>query len=391
VLTASLAQEVARELAAVTDLGILITDRDAEVIGSSDPKRIGSFHEASLDVVATGRPASHTAEQAALLRGVRPGMTLPIIVDGEAVGTVGITGAPARLRRFGPIVARHTEILLRESAVLRTQLLRERGIEDLVRDIASYDPELIEPRFLHARAAELGFTLDVPRAAAVFGLRAEAIDDRARRPDASVLRAEIVRLARQQCGGTGHIVAATRSGHIAVLYRLPGAADDVSTSEFRATCERVLDVVAQRYQLHMRVGVAGVGNTLVELRSALQDATDALVLGSSAMPRRRTHAIEELRLHQLLSSAGHRSRTRLVASELDALRAQPDWLQLRHTLVTWSECRFNLIEAARTLHIHRNTLRYRIAKIETLSGRSLQDPVTRITTYLACLADQIDG
>jgi carbohydrate diacid regulator len=56
-----------------------------------------------VDVVRTRRPASHTAEQAAALRGVRPGLTLPLLlVDGDAVGTVGITGSPTRIQRFGP-------------------------------------------------------------------------------------------------------------------------------------------------------------------------------------------------------------------------------------------------------------------------------------------------
>ena len=93
-LTSSLAQSVAAENAAVTGLGILITDPDGTVIGLSDPTRLGSFHEASVDVVRTRMPASHNAEQAAALRGVRPGLTLPLLVAGDAVGTVGITGSP---------------------------------------------------------------------------------------------------------------------------------------------------------------------------------------------------------------------------------------------------------------------------------------------------------
>jgi carbohydrate diacid regulator len=77
-------------------------------------------------------------------------------------------------------------------------------------------------------------------------------------------------------------------------------------------------------------------------------------------------------------------------TELTELRAQGDWEQLRNTLIAWCETGFNLVAASARLHIHRNTLVYRIAKIERITGRSLRDHAACITTYLACLADQID-
>jgi carbohydrate diacid regulator len=93
VITARLAQEIASETSGIIGYNVVITDREGIVLGSGDPNRVGSFHEASLEVVRTERPAAHTTEQAGLLIGVRPGITLPVFLDGEVVGTVGLTGA----------------------------------------------------------------------------------------------------------------------------------------------------------------------------------------------------------------------------------------------------------------------------------------------------------
>jgi carbohydrate diacid regulator len=387
-LTASLAQEIAQENAAVTGLGILITDRNGDVIGSSDPKRVGSFHEASIEVIQTGMPASHTARQAAALQGVRPGLTLPILLDGTAVGTVGITGSPQRVRRFGPLVRRHTEILLREAASLRSQLLRESGIEDLVRDIAGFDPALIEPAFLHARAAELGFTLECPRAAVMFHLSADPGELRTLRQDALGLRAELIRIIRERFAHPQDIVAATGPGRFVVLHRLSNSRH--FEAALATVCDAVAETVHVRYKLTVHAAIGGAAVSLIELRSGLQDASDALVLGRRIAPRATTHSIHELRPYQLLSNVGQRYRTRLVATELAELRGQSDWRQLRATLIAWSEARFKLVDAAAALHIHRNTLLYRLAKIEQLTGRSLRDHTASVTMYLACLADQID-
>ncbi|MFF7655802.1 PucR family transcriptional regulator [Streptomyces sp. NPDC007983] len=71
------------------------------------------------------------------------------------------------------------------------------------------------------------------------------------------------------------------------------------------------------------------------------------------------------------------------------LRTQPDWPVLRETVVAWCENGFNLVRASAALHIHRNTLVYRMNKIEHISGRSLRDRGA-LSLYLACLADQLD-
>src|SRR5205814_2228926 len=123
-----------------------------------------------VDVVRTLCPATHSAAEARGLHGVRPGITLPIVLGETAMGTVGITGSPGQVRRFGLVVKRQTEILLQESLLLRSRLLRERALEDLVRDIAYFDADVVEPDLVAYRADELGYDLGVPRVAVVVDL-----------------------------------------------------------------------------------------------------------------------------------------------------------------------------------------------------------------------------
>ena len=66
------------------------------------------------------------------------------------------------------------------------------------------------------------------------------------------------------------------------------------------------------------------------------------------------------------------------------------WRVLRATIIAWCECGFSLVGAASALHVHRNTLVYRINKIERVTGRPLREHRATLTLYLACLADQLD-
>ncbi|MEV2210292.1 helix-turn-helix domain-containing protein [Streptomyces sp. NPDC050997] len=68
-----------------------------------------------------------------------------------------------------------------------------------------------------------------------------------------------------------------------------------------------------------------------------------------------------------------------------------DWSALRDTITAWCESGFNLVRASAALHIHRNTVVYRMHKIEQLTGRPLREHRTTMALYLACLADQLGG
>jgi carbohydrate diacid regulator len=118
------------------------------------------------------------------------------------------------------------------------------------------------------------------------------------------------------------------------------------------------------------------------------DASTALRLGTRLGGR--LTSIDDVRIHQLLAAIGHRPRSRLTAALTADLRAQTDWPALRESVVAWCETGFNLVHAATALHIHRNTLVYRLNKIAQVTGRSVRDHRATLALYLACLAEQLD-
>ncbi|WP_326584344.1 helix-turn-helix domain-containing protein [Streptomyces sp. NBC_00481] len=402
-LSPSLAQEIAGDTSAVIGFNVLITDAEGMVIGSGDRSRVGTFHEASVEVIRTQEPAAHSASQALVLRGVRPGVTLPLVTDGQAVGTVGITGTPAQVRRFGLLVKRQTEILLRESVMLRSRLLAERAAEKLFADLASYDPQVVEGDFLLFRAAELGFDLRLPRVAVAFEVTVAAPGNR--RPgaptrDMALVRSELLRTVREVFADPQDIVATTAPGRLGVLHRLR---PDRPTASLVADCRRVADVIAAQNSLTARAGIGEPADSVGALHDSYQDACDALHLtarrtsGSATRLTARgaggapVHLISDLRIHQVLAAVGQPARGRLLAVTAAELRAQPDWPVLRDTVTAWCEGGFNLVRAAEALHVHRNTVVYRMQKIEQLTGRPLRDHRTTMALYLACLSDELGG
>ncbi|OEU91982.1 hypothetical protein DB35_06850 [Streptomyces abyssalis] len=388
-LTPELAQEIAGETSAVIGLNVLITDREGTVIGSGDTSRVGSVHEASLEVLRTLQARTHSAEEAGRLRGVRPGITLPIVHDGVPVGTVGLTGAPRRVRQFGLVVQRQTEILLQESVLLRYRLVREKAREDLLRDVAFFDPESADPGVIVARAAELGVDLLLRRAAVLVVTALQEADAPAGPPGTLPAASSPLRTAREIFGDPHDVVAEMRAGRIAVLCRVSAGEEWAHGVEQR--CRDLVHALRRRHGVTAHAGFGEAAADVPALHVSYADADDAVRIGPGALPGGDVFPVRALRVQQLLASTRPQARARFTGARLGGLADEPPGSPLRTTVVAWHESGFNLVQAAKRLHIHRNTLLYRLDKISKLTGRNIREPVEATAVYLACLVDQLGG
>jgi carbohydrate diacid regulator len=157
-----------------------------------------------------------------------------------------------------------------------------------------------------------------------------------------------------------------------------------------AACRRLVDAIGSRHRLVARAAVSERAGSVRSLHEAYQDAWEALRLGARVLPDRPVHAIADLRIHQALIAVGRRGRVRLIERVGARLPEQPDWPTLQATVIAWCESGFSLVRTAAALHIHRNTLIYRLAKIEQLAGRPVREGPAALALYLACIAEQLE-
>ena len=158
-----------------------------------------------------------------------------------------------------------------------------------------------------------------------------------------------------------------------------------------AVTDRCRELVAgaQARGSKVRVAIGSTGSGIAELNIASRDAFDALQLGPIVQPDTKIHHIEQVRLHQALSVVPIDSRARLVEGLLAPLLADREWTTLRATLIAWGEAAFNMTRAADHLHVHRNTLIYRLDKIARLLQRSLDEPGLAVALYITCVIDDL--
>lgn len=274
--------------------------------------------------------------------------SVPIVVDGIprrwlVIVSVGRT-LPAPLAK--PVVHAAERLLGMVGLLRRTALAEERALRRDVLEAA------LAGRSVGQRAAALGVV--GPLRLALIGL-----------PEDELERAE-KELERLLAAAHVPFLLARRGSALALLAR-----SDLG------------ELDAWLGALGARAGVAEPFTRLEDAPAALRDAE--LALEQARRGRRRVVSADEVDPITWLARDGSRHR---IDELLAPLRGHPALLQ---TLRVYLEHDLDVGRAAAALHLHPNSLRYRLGRIERLLGRSLREAATIANLYLATLVQDASG
>ena len=129
-------------------------------------------------------------------------------------------------------------------------------------------------------------------------------------------------------------------------------------------------------------GIGRVAHDLQGIPLSFREAQQALEIGRRLFGEGNLHSFARLGIYRLLFYlSDHGEMTAFYQETLGPLLSN-DSIYI-DTLEGFFRCNGNLSEMARTMHFHRNSLLYRINRIEALLGHSLEDPELRLSLQIA--------
>jgi purine catabolism regulator len=353
---------VARSLAGVVEGWALVLDLHGMPLAATDPEA-EARRERIWDEVRTSRPEAATFSLTMLDEGYHVWVQ-PVGAQGriEAFLAVGTPEQPTQLDR---IVAGHA------LSLFAIELAKSRAVAEAERRLqGDFFDELVRGELAPADAsrglARFGFARD----ATVFVVAIEPVDA-AIEPGALALAATDHRSRREG----GFVISAGADG-ISML--LPATA----ASEL----PELVKGIGQRIDAELRAGAGGpvdaasVGRSMREARYALQVCR---------LEGWQYAGFEQLGTYRLLLSMTEPDALRAFA---DALLAPLDVYDAEHggellaSLQAFLQHNARWETAASQLYVHRHTLRYRMRKVEELTGRDLTNSFDRMEFWLALRA-----
>ncbi|ASK26636.1 CdaR family transcriptional regulator [Neisseria chenwenguii] len=371
-----LAQKIVERTMSIIGCNINIMDANGTIIASGDEERIGQIHDGALLALSQERTVD-IDEHTKNLHGVRPGINLPLRLDGEAVGVIGLTGNPLHLKEFGKLVCMTAEMMLEQARLFEMLAQDARLKEELILNLVS--AEQITPAMTEW-ANRLGVDIAMPRVVCIIEVDTGHLGIDAISNELHNLQNLLNYPERD------NLVAILSLTQIVIL---KPALDAFGRWDVKNHMERVhLLVSRMNEQTSLNIRIA-LGNYFAEssggnsIALSYQTAKTTLEVGKSRFPEQRIYNYQELVLPVLLNQLKDGWQRRELERTLVKLKQADKNGLLIKTLLAWFDHNMHAAATAQSLFIHRNTLEYRLNKIAELTRLDLNQTDSRFLLYLA--------
>ncbi|MDF7651349.1 CdaR family transcriptional regulator [Erwiniaceae bacterium L1_54_3] len=378
-LDARLAQDIVARTMQIIDSNVNVMDARGRIIGSGDRERIGELHEGALLVLSQGRVVDIDEAVAKHLHGVRPGINLPLRIDGEIVGVIGLTGQPAALRHYGELVCMTAEMMLEQARLLHMLAQDSRLREELVLNLIRSDT--LSPA-LSEWAQRLGIDLNQPRVVAVVEVDSGQLGVDSAMSELQQLQTLLTTPERD------NLIAIVSLTEMVVLKPALNAHGRYDQDDHRRRVDQLLHRMKESGQVRMRIALGNFFTGPGSIARSYRTARTTMMVGKQRMPEQRSFFYQDLVLPVLLDSLRGGWQANELARPLAKLKANDNNGLLRRTLVAWFSHNVQPSATARALFIHRNTLEYRLNRISELTGLDLGNFDDRLLLYVALQLDE---
>ncbi|MDR7080100.1 carbohydrate diacid regulator [Neobacillus niacini] len=357
-LQPELAEKIVTEVQKLISEEIIVVNTNGIIMASTNQGRIGTFHEGALITSQQKKKLIITEKETLKLAGVKAGINLPIFFQQEVIGVIGITGDPETVTPFGEIIRKMTELLISENYYGEQFEYHSRAMETFVLEwlqAKEPSPDLLE----RARALAIDLALD----------RTAVIIEFEQSPLSRVVWSSILNSFSQNKNDV-----LTRSGNERIIILI----DCSNSVTIKNRLESFLNFIQSSFGI---CAYAGVGQCTIpsKLHDSYAQAERALKLA------RRNRGImfdEELTLEMVTGELTAETKTEYIQRTIGPILKEKDLLE---TLAELFRQNHSLKNTAQSLHIHINTLHYRLKKIEELSQLNPTNIHDLFCLYLATL------
>lgn len=327
-LTERLAQNIVDKMMEVVPYNVNIMNSEGIIIGSGDRNRIGKLHEGALKAISSRALVAIYESHG----GAKPGINMPIYFNNEIMGVIGISGEPDIVTQFASIVKVTAELLITQEYLFNERRINERIKEEFLYQWAyadSYDEQFSE------RAASLGIDLNMERVAVVINFRTKR---------------NIMDKLERYVHENEYIIRLTPE-RICIFMK----------KDSKLT-KRVL-LIREELGSNIKIGVGRASRIMGE---SLGQGLKAIEIGEKLQLIRSIYNYKEIAFVDNLHAHLNKNELMPIISKLEEARG----MDLIETLMMYVTLDGDVGEVTETLHIHRNSLNYRLKRIEEMTGKN---------------------
>ncbi|WP_459377699.1 sugar diacid recognition domain-containing protein [Serratia sp. ser-z] len=367
-LAEATARQIVQRAMGIISYSVNVMDSNGVIIASGNPQRLFQRHEGAVLALAENRVVEIDRATAEHLKGVRPGINLPFSFRNQRVGVIGISGEPAEVRAYAELVKMAAEMMVEQAALLDQHQWEKRYREELANQLLQPQPNTAS---LEAMAAYLGLDLRQTRIVWIVELQ-EA--------QPHLLRELLAELEATQRDA---LIAITGFNEMTLLRPACMAQGEWSLKLERQQAQRLQNQLKHRFRVRLIVG-----GFYDDPQSAYRSSLTARATQAMAQRLKLRHATlfyHDYPLPSLLCDLGEDWRAQELGRPWRTLGEQDEKGVLRSTLRHYFSQNCDQTQTAAQLHIHVNTLRYRLQRIEAITGMKINQLTDSLRLFIGML------
>ncbi len=370
-LKESTARQIVQRTMAIINYSVNVMDSEGVIIASGDASRINQRHEGAIIALAENRTVAIDNATAQTLKGVKPGINMPILFRNRIVGVIGISGSLEDVYAYAELVKMAAELIIEQAAMLEESQWDKRYREEMATQLIQGD---YSQNTLASMAAYLGLDLATPRV--VFLLEIE-------KPSPQHLRKLIEYLETYE---PDSLISLTNIGEIVVIKPIVIRDNDWDRQHEKKMTRQFYQKV-KNFQVK-RLIVGGYFNEAEAVHFSYLSAKSLQQNQGELIPSTKKDPIffyDDNKLPTLLNSFSKNWQTQELSKYWEILCKNDAKNVLRLTLKHYFIHNCDLAQSAKSLNIHVNTLRYRLQRIETVTSLSLNKINELVILYLGMI------
>ncbi|NWQ40329.1 helix-turn-helix domain-containing protein [Bacillus sp. EB106-08-02-XG196] len=367
IITSDLAYPIIKKLKKFVDYNINIMNENGIIVASRDRDRLHQIHHGAVEVIKTKREIVIYPENADQYLGAKSGVNLPVEYRDTVIGVIGITGHPDDVWKFGQILKVTVEVMIGQMELNNQLQYQNKIVENWVKNFVH--PTQVDMEKLTSDAIHY-LNIDFEQEVTIFLVKYEDLNSVSTDLEVNMRYQQIRddRMKKIRAAIPNIVFSAFIEGSCCLI-----ALHSMKRNSYLSVARLIKDLFPAK-KTQMKIGAGNGYKGIAGYRKSYLEANNSLQLLNRFPVTENVAHISEWGIKNLINHVS----TDILMSFHDQYLEGGEKLtnEQKHTLEQLIDTNLNMKITAEKLHIHRNTLIYRldaIAKQTGLDPKSFQD------------------
>ncbi|MGG6311385.1 CdaR family transcriptional regulator [Paenibacillus macerans] len=315
------AQEIVDKMMMDIPYNINIMNDQGIIVGSGKKERVGTVHQGAVKALATGKMVEVREDK----RFEKKGTNEPIVIDGRRVGVIGISGNPDEVRPFCNIVRTTVSLLIEQKTAMENQAheasRKKAFLEMLLGHQGAYSQKI--------KKEAAAYKIDLLLKTLVLYIKNLKLDD----------------------------------GLSKLLLPYPSFIMEEDSHLILVQNQADTDMLIKRLMKKSQPGaLISIGKWEAHIAESYRQAKSAMNISLALKLPAKAISFEEVEFLVKMSHAD-------LTGNINVVGKLEDTVDLMETLTSFINNNCSVTFTAADLNIHRNTLQYRLKRIQSLTGK----------------------